>query len=57
MARTRSSKTADGKVHIADLPCAEWIALVRDAHAVYITELRARKLPALQEGDEALFLA
>jgi DNA invertase Pin-like site-specific DNA recombinase len=35
--RTRSTKTADGKAHIHDLPRADWIALVRDAHVGYIT--------------------
>jgi DNA invertase Pin-like site-specific DNA recombinase/uncharacterized protein YndB with AHSA1/START domain len=35
--RTRSSKTADGKVHIQDLPRAEWFALVPNAHVGYIT--------------------
>src|SRR5215472_3988770 len=35
--RTRSSKTADGKVHIADVPRADWFALVKDAHVGYIT--------------------
>jgi recombinase-like zinc beta ribbon protein len=37
MARTRSTKTADRKVHIEDLPRSEWIALVKDAHVGYIT--------------------
>ena len=35
--RTRVSRTADGKVHIQDLPRAEWFALVKDAHVGYIT--------------------
>ncbi len=35
--RTRSTKTADGKVHIADVPRSEWFALVKDAHVGYIT--------------------
>jgi DNA invertase Pin-like site-specific DNA recombinase len=35
--RTRSTKTADGKVHIQDVPRSEWIALVLDAHVGYIT--------------------
>jgi DNA invertase Pin-like site-specific DNA recombinase len=35
--RTRSSRTADGKVHIADVPRSEWFALVKDAHVGYIT--------------------
>jgi len=35
--RTRSTKTADGKVHITDLPRSEWIALVKNAHVGYIT--------------------
>ncbi len=35
--RTRSTKTADGKVHIADQPRTEWIALVKQAHVGYIT--------------------
>jgi Recombinase len=35
--RTRSTKTADGKVHIEDLPRTEWVALVRNAHVGYIT--------------------
>jgi Recombinase len=35
--RTRSTKTADGKVHITDLPRSEWIALVKNAHVGYKT--------------------
>src|SRR5262245_33988180 len=35
--RTRVTRTADGKVHIQDLPRAEWFALVKDAHVGYIT--------------------
>jgi DNA invertase Pin-like site-specific DNA recombinase len=35
--RTRSTKTADGKVHIEDLPRAEWVALVKNAHVGYIS--------------------
>ena len=35
--RTRSTKTADGKVHTADLPRSEWFALVKNAHVGYIT--------------------
>jgi hypothetical protein len=35
--RTRSSRTADGKVHIQDLPRSAWIALVPDAHVGYIS--------------------
>jgi Recombinase len=35
--RTRSTKTADGKVHITDLPRSQWIALVKNAHVGYIT--------------------
>jgi DNA invertase Pin-like site-specific DNA recombinase len=35
--RTRSSKTADGKVHIADVPRCEWFALVKNAHVGYIS--------------------
>ena len=34
--RTRSTKTADGKVHIADVPRSEWFALVKNAHVGYI---------------------
>ena len=30
--RTRSPKTADGKVHLADVPRSQWVALVKDAH-------------------------
>src|SRR5579864_6040582 len=32
MPRTRSTKTADGKVHIQDVPRSEWFALVKNAH-------------------------
>ena len=32
--RTRSTKTADGKVHIVDVPRSEWFALVKNAHVV-----------------------
>ncbi|MFL5662057.1 MAG: recombinase family protein [Ktedonobacteraceae bacterium] len=35
--RTRSTKTADGKIHIQDLPRSEWFALVPNAHVGYIT--------------------
>lgn len=35
--RTRVIRTADGKIHIQDLPRAEWFALVTDAHVGYIT--------------------
>lgn len=35
--RTRTLKTADGKIHIQDLPRTEWFALVKDAHVGYIT--------------------
>ena len=35
--RTRVTRTADGKVHIQDLPRTEWFALVKDAHVGYIT--------------------
>lgn len=35
--RTRTSKTADGKIHITDLPREEWQVLIRDAHEAYIT--------------------
>lgn len=35
--RTHTTKTADGKLHIADVPRADWVVLVRDAHMGYIT--------------------
>ena len=35
--RTRTTKTADGKVHIQDLPRSEWDTLVKNAHVGYIT--------------------
>lgn len=35
--RTRTTKTADGKVHIQDVPRAEWVILVKEAHVGYIT--------------------
>ncbi len=35
--RTRTWKTADGKVHITALPRDEWQVTIRDAHAGYIT--------------------
>ncbi|HEX6477234.1 MAG TPA: recombinase family protein [Ktedonobacteraceae bacterium] len=35
--RTRSTKTVDGKVHIADVPRSEWFALVKHAHVGYIS--------------------
>ena len=34
--RTRTTKTADGKVHITDVPRPEWEVLVKDAHVGYI---------------------
>gem|GEM_PF-6817989 len=40
--RMRTTKTADGKVHIATLPREEWQVVICDAHMGYITweELR-----------------
>src|SRR5262245_28424710 len=35
--RTRTSKTADGKIHIREVPRAEWPVLRYDAHDGYIT--------------------
>lgn len=35
--RTRTAKTADGKLHIQDVPRADWAVLVRDAHVGYIS--------------------
>jgi DNA invertase Pin-like site-specific DNA recombinase len=35
--RTHSTKTADGKVHIEDVPRSEWFALVKNAHVGYIS--------------------
>jgi len=35
--RTRTTKTADGKVHIVTLPREEWQVVVQDAHIGYIT--------------------
>lgn len=35
--RTRTTKTADGKLHIQEVPRADWIALVRNAHVGYIS--------------------
>jgi DNA invertase Pin-like site-specific DNA recombinase len=35
--RTRTTKTADGKIHITALPRDEWQVVVRDAHPGYIT--------------------
>jgi hypothetical protein len=35
--RTRTTKTADGKVHIADLPRSEWDTLVLNMHVGYIS--------------------
>jgi len=35
--RTRTTKTADGKVHIQDLPRSEWDTLVKNAHVGYIS--------------------
>jgi hypothetical protein len=35
--RTRTTKTADGKVHIVDLPRSEWDTLVKNAHVGYRT--------------------
>lgn len=33
--RSRTTKTADGKLHIADVPRADWVTLVREAHVGY----------------------
>jgi DNA invertase Pin-like site-specific DNA recombinase len=41
--RTRSTKTADGKIHIADVPRSEWFALVKNAHVGYKTLGRLRE--------------
>ncbi len=35
--RSRTTKTADGKLHIADVPRADWVALVHEAHVGYIS--------------------
>ena len=35
--RTRTTKSADGKFHIEDVPRSEWDTLVKDAHVGYIT--------------------
>ena len=35
--RTRTSKTAEGRTHIAALPREEWQVVVRDAHVGYVT--------------------
>ncbi len=35
--RTRTTKAADGKIHISDLPRSEWNTLVKNAHVGYIT--------------------
>jgi Recombinase zinc beta ribbon domain/Recombinase len=35
--RTKTSKTADGKVHITDIPRDQWQVVVRDAHVGYLT--------------------
>jgi len=35
--RTRTSKTIDGKIHIATLPRDEWQVVIHEAHAGYIT--------------------
>ncbi len=35
--RSRTTKTADGKLHIQEVPRADWIVLVHDAHMAYIT--------------------
>jgi len=35
--RTRTTKSADGKVHIQELPRLEWDTLVKNAHVGYIT--------------------
>src|SRR5229473_728622 len=35
--RTRTTKSADGKVHIQELPRSEWDTLVKNAHVGYIS--------------------
>jgi DNA invertase Pin-like site-specific DNA recombinase len=35
--RTRTSKTVDGKIHLASLPRAEWQVVVHEAHVGYIS--------------------
>jgi DNA invertase Pin-like site-specific DNA recombinase len=42
--RTRTTKTADGKVHIEDVPRSEWVVLMKDVHVGYsrLRGLRAK---------------
>ncbi|MHB8597173.1 MAG: recombinase family protein [Ktedonobacteraceae bacterium] len=35
--RTRTTKSADGKIHIAEVPRTQWDTLVKNAHIGYIT--------------------
>ena len=49
--RTRSTKTADGKIHSADVPRSEWFALVKNAHVGYI-RLRGRREKRGATGSE-----
>ena len=35
--RTRTTKTVDGKIHIATLPREQWQVIVRDVHVGYLT--------------------
>jgi DNA invertase Pin-like site-specific DNA recombinase len=35
--RTRTAKSADGKVHIEDVPRSEWVVLMKDVHVGYIS--------------------
>jgi len=35
--RTRTTKTADGKVHIEDVQRSEWVVLMKDVHVGYIS--------------------
>jgi DNA invertase Pin-like site-specific DNA recombinase len=35
--RTRTTKTADGKVHIEDVPRSEWVVLMKEVHVGYLS--------------------
>lgn len=49
--RSRTTKTADGKLHIQDVPRADWVALVRDAHVGYSSweDFERERVPACFE--------
>lgn len=52
--RTQTSKTADGKTHVTDLPREQWQVVIRDAHIGYINwEQYEQNLAQLAANSQA----